>query len=416
MIYWANDVYPPFFPDWFYEFLHLEHRLAFGMAVHFTAMWLFTLNGILYVSYLLISGEWREIVPRKNSWRDAWKVTLSELGLRKNHPPQTGRFNAAQRIAYSGIILVGIGSVFTGLSIYKPVQLHPLASAFAGYEGARFFHFAFMLLYLIFFVIHVAQVVRAGWNHFKTISLAYGFVLVFGAAGVFLWAASGEKAAGISPTLRRVLEWNGIVGSQIYQSNRVPLLPAKPPFGKEPRVNGDLGLSGEVTPDRWKMDVYYQVNGKIEKKLTLSLADLRWLPKTDTVTEFKCIEGWSEVMAYAGVKFSDFLSYYHLGKETGPVRDSSQEAQSLFRYVGLETPDRKYYVSLDMDSMLHPQTVLAYEMNGVPLKNENGAPLRLVAPIKYGIKSLKRIGAITFSDVRLPDYWAERGYDWYSGL
>jgi DMSO/TMAO reductase YedYZ molybdopterin-dependent catalytic subunit len=66
--------------------------------------------------------------------------------------------------------------------------------------------------------------------------------------------------------------------------------------------------------------------------------------------------------------------------------------------------------------MMHEQTVLTYEMNERPLSLENGAPLRLIIPVKYGIKSLKRIGKIIFSDERLPDYWAERGYDWYSGL
>jgi DMSO/TMAO reductase YedYZ molybdopterin-dependent catalytic subunit len=66
--------------------------------------------------------------------------------------------------------------------------------------------------------------------------------------------------------------------------------------------------------------------------------------------------------------------------------------------------------------MLHSQTYLAYEMNGAPLSDDNGAPLRLIIPIKYGIKSLKRIGTIRFSNEPLPDYWAEQGYDYYAGL
>ena len=85
-------------------------------------------------------------------------------------------------------------------------------------------------------------------------------------------------------------------------------------------------------------------------------------------------------------------------------------------YVALETPDRKYYVGLDMASALHPQTLLCYEMNGAPLPDEHGAPLRLVIPIKYGIKNLKRIGRIAFTKTRPPDFWAERGYDWYAGF
>ena len=107
-------------------------------------------------------------------------------------------------------------------------------------------------------------------------------------------------------------------------------------------------------------------------------------------------------MTVAGVKFSDFLDRNGIG--------------SRYPYVGLETPDGKYYVSIDMESMLHPQTLLCYEMNGAPLLFDNGAPLRLIIPVKYGIKSLKQLGRIFFADSRPPDYWAERGYDWYAGL
>jgi DMSO/TMAO reductase YedYZ molybdopterin-dependent catalytic subunit len=68
-----------------------------------------------------------------------------------------------------------------------------------------------------------------------------------------------------------------------------------------------------------------------------------------------------------------------------------------------------------MPSILHPQTLLAYEMNGAPLRPEHGAPLRLASPTKYGIKQIKRIGRIEFTQDRPRDYWAESGYDWYSG-
>src|SRR5438445_25196 len=82
---------------------------------------------------------------------------------------------------------------------------------------------------------------------------------------------------------------------------------------------------------------------------------------------------------------------------------------------GAETPDGGYYVGLDMESALHPQTLLCYEMNGQPLTLAHGAPLRLVIPVKYGIKNIKRIGTIRFTNQRPADYWAEQGYDWYSG-
>ena len=71
---------------------------------------------------------------------------------------------------------------------------------------------------------------------------------------------------------------------------------------------------------------------------------------------------------------------------------------------------------MDMPSALHPQTLLCYEIGGEPLSIDHGAPLRLVTTVKYGIKSIKRIGTITFTDERPRDFSAERGYDWYAGL
>ena len=94
---------------------------------------------------------------------------------------------------------------------------------------------------------------------------------------------------------------------------------------------------------------------------------------------------------------------------------AANDPASLLDYAALETPDGDYYVGLDMASALHPQTLLCYEMDGQPLTPEHGAPLRLVIPVKYGIKNLKQIGTIRFTDVRPADYWAERGYDWYAG-
>jgi DMSO/TMAO reductase YedYZ molybdopterin-dependent catalytic subunit len=80
------------------------------------------------------------------------------------------------------------------------------------------------------------------------------------------------------------------------------------------------------------------------------------------------------------------------------------------------TPGEGYYVGLDMPSALHPQTLLAWEMNGEPLTGEHGAPLRLSIPVKYGIKNIKRIGAIGYREKEPADYWCERGYDFYAGL
>lgn len=184
MIYWANDVYRigwgdwtlfKFFPDWFYSALQLERRLAQGMAWHFALMWLFALNGFLYVGYTLVSGEWRHLLPNRNSPREAWQVLLHDLHLSKVEPPRR-KFNGAQQFAYTGVILMGAGSLITGLAIYKPVQLAWLTGLLGGYTWARWEHFWLTILYVLFFVVHISQVARAGWNNFRAMVTGYEVV------------------------------------------------------------------------------------------------------------------------------------------------------------------------------------------------------------------------------------------------
>jgi thiosulfate reductase cytochrome b subunit len=176
LIYWANDIYRlgwgdktvlKFFPDSFYKALHIPFRLAEGMSLHFVFMWFFAINGFIYVLYLIFSGEWRLIVPNKKSLKESMLVVLHDLHLKKTAPPQK-KYNAAQRIAYSGVIIMGLGSLLTGLSIYKPVQFHTLCSLLGGYEWARAEHFILTILFTLFFVVHVVQVIIAGWNNFRS--------------------------------------------------------------------------------------------------------------------------------------------------------------------------------------------------------------------------------------------------------
>lgn len=211
---------------------------------------------------------------------------------------------------------------------------------------------------------------------------------------------NGRQEDGTPVALRRGFMFNERLWKALTTPKRMSV--DKPRSIGKPRVNGSIGL--ESTVDFKNYSVQVQSGNK---DILLPLAALKALPVSDYSTDFRCIEGWSEELHYTGTRFSDFLRYYDLGKKPDGT---------YYSYVGLETPDHKYYVSIDMESMLHEQTVLAYQLNGKELSLENGAPIRLIIPIKYGIKSLKRIGKIFFSDNRPPDYWAERGYDWYSGL
>jgi thiosulfate reductase cytochrome b subunit len=184
LIYWANDVYAirfggftlfHFFPEWFYRVWGLEHGLAIGMAYHFAFMWFFAINGFCYVLYTFVSGEWRYLLPNRHTPREAWHVMLHDLGLRKAPLPRA-KFNGAQRLAYTGVILMGAGSLVTGLAIYKPTQLAWLTGLVGGYAWARAEHFVLAIGYVVFFVIHIVQVMRAGWNNLRAMVTGYELI------------------------------------------------------------------------------------------------------------------------------------------------------------------------------------------------------------------------------------------------
>lgn len=217
------------------------------------------------------------------------------------------------------------------------------------------------------------------------------------------WLYSRPTQDGIPWPFRRALEFNeGLSHAYFRDSRLAPVFPRK--SVSTPMTNGDIGMSDDFSSDDWQLTVDGLESGKT---LTLTLEDLKQLPHVESmITELKCIEGWSVVVEWAGVRLADFIAKYP------PARDKEGRHPA---FVALETPDGNYYVGLDWESAIHPQTLLCYEMNGLPLTDEHGAPLRLVIPVKYGIKNIKRIGTIRFTNDRPKDYWAEQGYDWYAG-
>ncbi len=140
--------------------------------------------------------------------------------------------------------------------------------------------------------------------------------------------------------------------------------------------------------------------------LLLTIEDIQKLPRHELVTQFKCIEGWSQIVHWAGVRMADFLEAYP------PAQIDGREP----KYVYMETPNGDYFTGYDMEVCRHPQTLLVTEMMGQPLTQFHGAPLRLHMPTKYGYKQIKRIGLISYSNDKPDDYWTKLGYDWYAGL
>jgi DMSO/TMAO reductase YedYZ molybdopterin-dependent catalytic subunit len=236
-----------------------------------------------------------------------------------------------------------------------------------------------------------------------------------GLGGVLGWRylLNRPDADGTPAPFRRVLDANGRLSAAYFRETRLAPEFDKKLAVRQVRTNGDAGLNSDIDLAAWRMVVQPYGGGKAQE---FTLADIKALPRIELTTQLKCIEGWSIIVNWAGARFVDFLAKYPLASRSGqPIKDSANPPADLAPYVSLVTPDEEYYVGLDMHSAIHPQTLLCYEINGQPLSLEHGAPLRLVTPLKYGIKHLKRIGTIAFADQRPADYWAEQGYDWDAG-
>lgn len=218
------------------------------------------------------------------------------------------------------------------------------------------------------------------------VSAAAGF-------GAWSWLRSRPRDGQTPWPFRDILHFNEkVVEAGFSNGHLAPLFPAE--RAAEPIVNGDIGLDESYDASQWQLSV----QGR-----TLGIGDIRSLPRVEQTTELNCIEGWTTVVHWTGARFSDFTSRYFPDAMQAP-------------YVSMATPDQKYFVGLDRASAMHPQTLLCYEMNGEPLTSGHGAPLRLVIPVKYGVKNIKRIATIAYTNERPRDFWAEQGYDWYAGL
>ena len=153
-----------------------------------------------------------------------------------------------------------------------------------------------------------------------------------------------------------------------------------------------------VAPAGWAL----AVRGLVARPLTLSVADLEALPRTRTRVRHHCVEGWSAVASWDGVRLAE------IARLAGVDRRA--------RYVEFRSFDSGYWSSWDVESALHPQTLLAYGMDGERLHVQHGAPLRLYSAVKLGYKMVKYLTEVSFLPVRTGGYWEDRGYEWFAGV
>jgi DMSO/TMAO reductase YedYZ molybdopterin-dependent catalytic subunit len=145
------------------------------------------------------------------------------------------------------------------------------------------------------------------------------------------------------------------------------------------------------------------IDGAVNQPMQLSLSDLQKMPLQSMVIRHICVEGWAAIVQWGGVRLRDLIAL--------------AKPHASARYVYFTSGDG-YYSSWDLPSVLHPQTLLAYQMNGRPLPADHGAPLRLAAPIKLGYKQSKWVTKVTVMNQlsSKKGYWEDQGYEWFGGL
>jgi DMSO/TMAO reductase YedYZ molybdopterin-dependent catalytic subunit len=207
----------------------------------------------------------------------------------------------------------------------------------------------------------------------------------------------GSLAEGIVGDVSEPL--NQQVESLIFQPQK--LVPEFPISAIEPDkliVNSFRGTP-PIDRDSYRLII----DGAVDNPLSLSIDEVQRLPFTSMVIRHVCVEGWAAIVQWGGVKLRDLIA----------IAKPSNQAKYAYFYSA-----DGYYESWDLDSVMHPQTLMAYQKNSQPLEAANGAPLRLASPVKLGYKLSKWVTRIELTSElgEKQGYWEDLGYEWYAGL
>jgi DMSO/TMAO reductase YedYZ molybdopterin-dependent catalytic subunit len=221
--------------------------------------------------------------------------------------------------------------------------------------------------------------------------------LLLGIAASTVLTGCDSRAASIF--LSRMERWNERVDRLLFSTDR--LAPEPPASDLTPEGDFPSYFISDMIPLA-PADWALKVGGLVAHPDMFSLDALQKMPRTDMRIRHHCVEGWSAVAAWQGVRLRD------LARQVGASPDA--------RYVEFRSFDADYYSSWDIESAMHPQTILAYGMNGRMLYPDHGAPLRLYSAVKLGYKNVKYLTEVNFLPNRTGGYWENQGYEWYAGV
>jgi sulfoxide reductase catalytic subunit YedY len=386
-----------------------RHTVGMARHWHFLSALFWIGNGALYVALLAATGEWRRLVPA--SWDvfpQAWAVFVHYATFHLPPEPGPSQYNALQQLSYGAVVFV-----LAPLALVTGPSMSPAFTArFPWYpripgnrQTGRSLHFLVMCGFLAFTAVHVALVVITGWrrnmNHIVLgtdspdamglyVGLA-GLGLLVAANALANWLAwrrprtVQHAARAIVTPIMRALLGRAAPRAQFTRADISPFF----------WVNGD-----PPTSDAWKRleadgfrGYRLRVHGVVRKPVELSLEELRALGIAVQVTLHHCIQGWSAIAEWSGVPLERLIALVEpLPRATAVVFHSFSDGV----VAGRPEAGGRYYDSLSLSDARHPQTLLAYGMNGKPLDRLHGAPLRLRVENQLGFKMVKWIQAVEF--------------------
>jgi DMSO/TMAO reductase YedYZ molybdopterin-dependent catalytic subunit len=225
------------------------------------------------------------------------------------------------------------------------------------------------------------------------------FLQISGLSGMG-WLLSGCGTSLLESEVGKIFEpLNESVQSLLLNPQKP--IPEFPLTAIEPNalLINSFNLTPEINWDEFQLTI----DGEVNNPLSLSMAEIQQMPLTSMVIRHVCVEGWAAIVQWGGIQLRFLMALAQ------PKADA--------RYIYFQSADG-YSESWDIASALHPQTLMAYQKNGERLPVENGAPLRLAAPIKLGYKQSKWVTKITVVNQLLDSrgYWEDQGYEWFAGL
>jgi len=397
--------------------------LGFGRYWHFLNALCWMAVGLLYVVVLFLSPQWQRLIP--TSWDIipcAWRTMIAYLTFHTPEPDNPlysiapGRlpFNALQQLTYFGAIFVLTPfQIMTGLAQSPSIigRFPWYMRLFGNRQAARSLHFIGLVLFAGFFGIHMVMVVWHGFakeldkmvlgrTHSEGSWLGVALGLAIIAAVVLIHTAANYFSAKtprrvytllaslVDPIREKLL--HNLYSAQEYPESQIsPYFRTNgyPPISAYPQAKGDDDTYERLLSNQFA-DYQLEVKGLVAQPHKFTLVELRALPKQEQTTMHNCIQGWTSIGRWGGVRVSEILAL---------CKPLPQARYLVFTSFGKhEESGKTYYECVSLDIGKHPQAILAYELNGQELLIQNGAPLRVRFETTLGFKMVKFLRSIEF--------------------